>query len=140
MKGRAALSRERMLAARRRAYHGSMRVEATEAAEKIVGRVRASGRENLVMILSNGCCDATAPYLYDDYIAEPDAQPIGAVGDVAVHVHHRLALFERQHVPRARFHERVHEQILRPPRFHLQLLALVADPVFVLRSLRHREV
>ena len=73
-----------MLAARRRAYHESTRIEGTEAAEKVVRRVRASGRENLVMILSNGCCDATAPYLYDDYIAEPDAQPIGAVGDVAV--------------------------------------------------------
>src|SRR5438270_845817 len=47
-------------------------------------RVRDAGRDNLVMVLSNGCCDSTAPYLYDDYIAEPDAQPVGEVEGVTV--------------------------------------------------------
>ena len=36
------------------------------------------------MVLSNGCCDSTAPYLYDNYIAEPGAQPVGDIDGVTV--------------------------------------------------------
>ena len=61
-----------------------MRIEATAAAEEIVRRVRAEGRENLVMVLSNGCCDATAPYLYDNHVTEPDAHQVGVVENVTV--------------------------------------------------------
>ena len=61
-----------------------MRIQATPAAEEIVRRVRAEGRDNLVMVLSNGCCDATAPYLYDNLITEPDAREVGIVEEVTV--------------------------------------------------------
>jgi uncharacterized protein len=61
-----------------------VRIEVTTSAASIVRRVRAGGRDNLVMVLSNGCCDSTAPYLYDNYIAEPDAQPVGEVEGVTV--------------------------------------------------------
>src|SRR4029077_16868713 len=61
-----------------------MRLQATPAAEEIVRRVRAEGRENLVMVLSNGCCDATAPYLYDNHITEPGAHKSGSAEDVAL--------------------------------------------------------
>jgi len=61
-----------------------MRIEATDAAEVIVRRVRDEGRDNLVMVLSNGCCDSTAPYLYDNYTTEPDAAPVGEVAGVTV--------------------------------------------------------
>jgi len=61
-----------------------MRIEVTSPAASIVRRVRAEGRDNLVMVLSNGCCDSTAPYLYDNYVAEPDAQPVGEVEGVTV--------------------------------------------------------
>jgi len=61
-----------------------MRIEVTSPAASIVRRVRAEGRGNLVMVLSNGCCDSTAPYLYDNYVAEPDAQPVGEVEGVTV--------------------------------------------------------
>ena len=61
-----------------------MRIEATEAAEEIVRRVRAEGRSNLVMVLSNGCCDATAPYLYDNHMTEPGAHEVGTVEQVSV--------------------------------------------------------
>jgi uncharacterized protein (DUF779 family) len=61
-----------------------VRIEVTNPAASIVRRVRATGRDNLVMVLSNGCCDSTAPYLYDNYIAEPDAQPVGEVEGVTV--------------------------------------------------------
>jgi uncharacterized protein (DUF779 family) len=36
------------------------------------------------MVLSNGCCDSTAPFLYDNYVTEPDAQPVGVVEGVTV--------------------------------------------------------
>ena len=61
-----------------------MRIEATAAAGEVVRRVLAEGRSNLVMVLSNGCCDATAPYLYDNHVTEPDAREVGTVEDVSV--------------------------------------------------------
>ena len=61
-----------------------MRIEVTTPAASIVRRVRDGGRHNLVMVLSNGCCDSTAPYLYDNYVAEPDAEPVGDIDGVTV--------------------------------------------------------
>jgi len=61
-----------------------MKVELTTAAESIVARVREEGRENLVMVLSNGCCDSTAPFLYDNYLPEPDSEKVGDAGDVSI--------------------------------------------------------
>ena len=48
----------------------------TPEAEKIVQRVRSDGRENLIMVLGTGCCDSTSPFLYDNYLPEPDSQPV----------------------------------------------------------------
>ena len=73
-----------MLSGTYRAYHGVMRIDVTEPAASIVRRVQAEGRDNLVMVLSNGCCDSTAPYLYDNYIAEAGSQPVGEVEGVTV--------------------------------------------------------
>jgi hypothetical protein len=42
-----------------------------------------------------------------------------AVTDLDVYVHHLLSLLERKHVPRARLHERVHEEVLRASGLHL---------------------
>lgn len=61
-----------------------MRISATREAIATVERVREAGRANLVMVLSNGCCDATAPYLYDDYLPEPGARAVGEIGGVGV--------------------------------------------------------
>ena len=61
-----------------------MRVTATEAAERAVRRVAESGREDLVMVLGTGCCDSTAPFLYDHYYAGADAVEVGAVAGVPV--------------------------------------------------------
>lgn len=61
-----------------------MRVEATPQATEVVRRVQAGGRSNLVMVLGTGCCDSTAPYLYDNYLPEPDARPVGEVEGVTV--------------------------------------------------------
>jgi len=50
----------------------------------MVRRVRQEGRDNLVMVLGSGCCDSTAPFLYDNYLPEPDSVPVGAVDGVEV--------------------------------------------------------
>lgn len=61
-----------------------MRVGATSAAGKTVRRVREDGRENLIMVLGTGCCDSTAPFLYDNYLPEPDAERVGEIEGVAI--------------------------------------------------------
>jgi uncharacterized protein (DUF779 family) len=61
-----------------------MQVDATPEAVRLVRRVREQGRSNLVMVLSNGCCDATAPYLYDDHVTEPGSRQVGLVDGVVV--------------------------------------------------------
>ena len=61
-----------------------MNVSVTPEAEKIVQRVRSDGRENLIMVLGTGCCDSTSPFLYDNYLTEPDAQPVGTIDGVTI--------------------------------------------------------
>ncbi len=61
-----------------------MRITATAEAERVVARVRSGGRTDLVMVLGTGCCDSTAPYLYDRYLPEPGSVRVGEVGGVDV--------------------------------------------------------
>lgn len=61
-----------------------MRVLATPAVGEMVRRVRSGGRSDLVMVLSNGCCDSTAPYLYDHYLPEPGSERVGEVEGVPI--------------------------------------------------------
>lgn len=61
-----------------------MNVTVTGAAEEIVRRVRADGRENLIMVLGTGCCDSTSPFLYDNYLPEPESQPVGMIDGVQI--------------------------------------------------------
>ena len=68
-----------------------MRVEGTPAAEAAVHRVAEGGREDLVMVLGTGCCDSTAPFLYDRYSPAPDAVRVGEVAGVPVFAHGWLA-------------------------------------------------
>jgi uncharacterized protein (DUF779 family) len=68
-----------------------MKVEAAPAAEAVVRKVAESGREDLVMILGTGCCDSTAPFLYDRYIPGPDAVEVGQIAGIPVLAHGWLA-------------------------------------------------
>jgi uncharacterized protein len=60
-------------------------VLATEAAQRAVQRVAESGRTDLVMVLGTGCCDSTAPFLYDRYEPARDAVRVGEVDGVAIY-------------------------------------------------------
>ena len=69
-----------------------MHVTATPEAEQAVRRVEAGGRTGLVMVLGTGCCDSTAPFLFDrGYYAGADAVPVGEVAGVPVVAHGWLA-------------------------------------------------
>ena len=68
-----------------------MKLRATETAARVVEGVAAEGREDLVMVLGTGCCDSTAPYLYDRYYPGHDAVLVGAVEGVPVFAHGWLA-------------------------------------------------
>jgi uncharacterized protein (DUF779 family) len=68
-----------------------MRVSVTTGAENAVRAVTASGREELVMVLGTGCCDSTAPFLYDRYYPGPDVVEVGWVAGVPVLAHRWLA-------------------------------------------------
>jgi len=68
-----------------------MRLTATDTAVRIVERVAAEGREDLVIVLGTGCCDSTAPFLYDRYLPGPDTVRVGTVAAVPVFAHRWLA-------------------------------------------------
>ena len=68
-----------------------MRLLATDAATHVVERVVAEGREGLVMVLGTGCCDSTAPFLYDRYDPGPETIEVGEVAGVRVFAHRWLA-------------------------------------------------
>ena len=68
-----------------------MKVTATPQAEAVVRKVAGTGRQDLVMVLGTGCCDSTAPFLYDRYYPGPDVVEVGRVGGVPVFAHGWLA-------------------------------------------------
>jgi uncharacterized protein (DUF779 family) len=68
-----------------------VKVSATVGAEDAVRAVAASGREDLMMVLGTGCCDSTAPFLYDRYYPGPDVVEVGRVAGVPILAHRWLA-------------------------------------------------
>ncbi|MFA5786013.1 MAG: DUF779 domain-containing protein [Actinomycetota bacterium] len=61
-----------------------MRVKPTPTAERTVSEVAASGRENLLVVIGTGCCDSTAPYLFDNHYPGPDVVEVGEVSGVKI--------------------------------------------------------
>jgi len=61
-----------------------MRVEATEAAERTIERMRAVRSGALTITIGTGCCESTAPFLYEDFWPGPDQAEVGAVAGVPV--------------------------------------------------------
>lgn len=66
-------------------------MSATPQAEAVVRKVAGSGRQELVMVLGTGCCDSTAPFLYDRYYPGPDVVEVGRIDEVPVLAHRWLA-------------------------------------------------
>jgi uncharacterized protein (DUF779 family) len=68
-----------------------MDVRATANAEAVVRKVAEGGRQELVMVLGTGCCDSTAPFLYDRYYPGPDVIEVGRIAGVPVLANRWLA-------------------------------------------------
>ncbi len=61
-----------------------MRVDATEAAERVIERARAARSGTLTVTIGTGCCESTAPFLYEDFWPGPDQEAVGVVSGVEV--------------------------------------------------------
>ena len=61
-----------------------MRVSATDAATQVVRRARSARSGTLTITLGSGCCESTAPFLYEDFWPGPDQERIGEVAGVEV--------------------------------------------------------
>ena len=61
-----------------------MRVVLTPAAEEAIERVRSELGDDLTLLIGNGCCDSTAPFLFSRYAAGPGEAHVGEVAGVPV--------------------------------------------------------
>jgi len=64
---------------------GRVIVRGTEAAARVVERAKTDRRGALVFTIGTGCCESTAPFLYEDFLPGPDAEQVGEVAGVPVY-------------------------------------------------------
>lgn len=62
-----------------------MRVEGTPEAAAVVEQVRAIRLGELTITLGNGCCESSAPFLFDGHWPGPDQVQVGEVSGVPVY-------------------------------------------------------
>ena len=62
-----------------------MQVEATQRAVEVVQRMRRSRTGALTITIGTGCCESTAPFLYEDFWPGADQAEVGQVAGVAVY-------------------------------------------------------
>jgi len=56
----------------------------TDAARSLLGRVAVQRRGALSLVIGNGCCDSTAPFLFSSYVGGPGEQRVGEIEGVPV--------------------------------------------------------
>lgn len=62
-----------------------MQVQATERAERTVARLAERRSGTLTITIGTGCCESTAPFLYEDFWPGPDQAAVGEVAGVVVY-------------------------------------------------------
>lgn len=62
-----------------------MRIEATTRACEVIERVKGVRDGRLTITIGTGCCESTAPFLYEDFWPGPDQEAIGEVAGVTVY-------------------------------------------------------
>jgi uncharacterized protein (DUF779 family) len=60
-------------------------VTGTPGAARVVERARRERPGDLVFTIGTGCCESTAPFLYEDFWPGPDSEPVGEVAGVTVY-------------------------------------------------------
>ena len=61
-----------------------MKVTATDRAVEVVERARSARSGELSITIGTGCCESTAPFLYEDFWPGPDQAQVGEVDRVPV--------------------------------------------------------
>ena len=71
--------------------NGEITVVLTDAAAEVIGRVRAARGDDLSLVIGNGCCDSTAPFLFAGYLAGPTEREVATLEGVRVFVEDGIA-------------------------------------------------
>jgi uncharacterized protein (DUF779 family) len=69
----------------------AVNVVLTDAARVVLERVRSENDGKLVMVIGNGCCDSTAPYLFSDYLPGPNERLVGEIEEMPVFLDESLS-------------------------------------------------
>jgi len=62
-----------------------MRVTATPRATEVITEMGRRRSGTLTITIGTGCCESTAPFLYEDFWPGPDQEPVGEVDGVVVY-------------------------------------------------------
>lgn len=62
-----------------------MRVTASARAAEVVAEMATRRSGTLTITIGTGCCESTAPFLYEDMFVGPEQQPVGEVGGVVIY-------------------------------------------------------
>lgn len=62
-----------------------MLVTGTAKAEAVIADMAARRAGTLTVTIGTGCCESTAPFLYEDFWPGPDQAPVGEVAGVVVY-------------------------------------------------------
>jgi uncharacterized protein (DUF779 family) len=71
--------------------NGAITVVLTDAAKEVIARVREQRGEDLSLVIGNGCCDSTAPFLFAGYFAGPNEREVPGAAGVRVFVEDGIA-------------------------------------------------
>jgi uncharacterized protein (DUF779 family) len=71
--------------------NAAITVVLTDAAREVVARVREQRGSDLSLVIGNGCCDSTAPFLFAGYFAGPNEREIAVIDGVRVLVEDGIA-------------------------------------------------
>lgn len=75
----------------------AVRVEATPRAVEVVEWAKAHRRGALTITIGTGCCESTAPFLYEDFWPGPDQEVVGDVAGVPIYAPEYLRDLYRAH-------------------------------------------
>jgi uncharacterized protein (DUF779 family) len=56
----------------------------TAAAAEVVARVRAARSGDLSLVIGNGCCDSTAPFMFEGYLPGPNEREVAVLDGVRI--------------------------------------------------------
>jgi uncharacterized protein (DUF779 family) len=71
--------------------NAAITVVLTDAATEVIAGVRERRRSDLSLVIGNGCCDSTAPFLFAGYYAGPTEREVAVIDGVRVLVEDGVA-------------------------------------------------